>query len=96
MAKGIDNVIKMWLAGKRASCSNVQTDGRVVYSYQEPIALEHSPSRFELSTFYVLESGAFTVTTSKHSNACANACPANRVKRVSEKELKDILATINL
>jgi hypothetical protein len=90
MRKGLDKVIKAWHAGKRAAMNNLQTDGTVVYHYNEPIAFELRMG--ELSTFYVLEAGEFSKTTSINSNACADASPANHVVRVTSAKLKQLLA----
>lgn len=91
MRKGLDKVIKAWHAGKRAAMNNLQTDGKVVWHYQEPIALEVKGSLAELSTFYVLEAGAFSKTTTINSNACADASPANRVIRVTKERMRELV-----
>lgn len=88
MAKenGLAKVIKNWHNNTRDCQGHVSTDGRVLFSYMAPIALQF------MDTFYVLESGVYSITTTKHCNAAASASPAGCVKRVTKAELKKLIA----
>lgn len=76
----IKNVINLWANNKPGRAGNVSTDGNVLYSYRTVIARKRNGKAF------VLNAGAVSVTTSKHSNWAAAA--VQDVVRVSSFELE--------
>ena len=87
MAKenGLAKVIKNWQNGTRDCQGHVSTDGRVLFSYMAPIALQF------MDTFYVLEGGVYSITTTKHCNAAAFAAPAGQLVRVTKAQLQKVI-----
>jgi hypothetical protein len=83
-----EDVINAFLSGRSASASHLSTDGRVIYTYAEPLAVRQG------NTFLV-NSTKYSMTSSCHRSKVICGIRHAKIIEVTERELKQYLSYPN-